>query len=53
VIVGSRDAVVPSSEGQLVAKRILGSRLAVLRAGHLVTDERPAETLRLVQEFLT
>jgi pimeloyl-ACP methyl ester carboxylesterase len=52
VILGSRDTVVPCSEGQLVAKRILGSQLAVLRAGHLVTDERPAETLRLVEEFL-
>jgi pimeloyl-ACP methyl ester carboxylesterase len=53
VIVGSRDGVVPSSEGRLAARQIPGSQLAVLRAGHLITDERPAETLRLVQEFLT
>jgi pimeloyl-ACP methyl ester carboxylesterase len=52
VIVGSRDAVVPGSEGELAARRIPESRLEVLRAGHLVTDERPTETLRLVREFL-
>ena len=52
VILGALDANVPNSEGHLAAVEIPGARLAVLAAGHLVTDDRPAETSRLLRDFL-
>ncbi|MGH2523476.1 MAG: alpha/beta fold hydrolase [Anaerolineales bacterium] len=51
VILGNQDLVVPNSEGQLAAERIPHARLSVLRAGHLVTDDCPAETVGLIREF--
>ena len=53
VIVGTQDAQVPPSEGRLAAERISGARLSVMRAGHLPTDERPAEILRQLRRFLS
>jgi pimeloyl-ACP methyl ester carboxylesterase len=52
IVLGSLDANVPNSEGHLAAVEIPGARLAVLTAGHLVTDDRPAETMALLQGFL-
>ncbi|MCC7361122.1 MAG: alpha/beta hydrolase [Anaerolineales bacterium] len=52
VIVGTLDPTVPPAEGRLAAARISGSRLHLMRAGHLLTDDRPVETLRVLQEFL-
>lgn len=52
VLLGSLDANVPNSEGHLAVAEIPGARLAVFTAGHLVTDDRPAETIQLVREFL-
>jgi pimeloyl-ACP methyl ester carboxylesterase len=52
VIVGDRDVNVPASEGRLAAARIPGATLRVVHAGHLPTDDRPAEILRTLQGFL-
>ncbi len=52
VILGALDTMVPNSEGQLAAGRIHGARLAMLRAGHVLTDDFPAKTLQLVREFI-
>jgi pimeloyl-ACP methyl ester carboxylesterase len=52
VLLGNQDVVVPNAEGRLAAARIPGARLEVMRAGHLVTDDRPAETLALLRSFL-
>jgi pimeloyl-ACP methyl ester carboxylesterase len=53
VIVGEWDLVVPNSEGQLAVQQIPDSHLTVMRAGHVLTDDRPTETVQLVREFLT
>jgi 3-oxoadipate enol-lactonase len=52
VIVGDRDVNVPVSEGRLAAARIRGARLQAMSAGHLPTDDRPAEMLDLLEAFL-
>lgn len=52
VIVGDRDANVSWREGRDAADRIASAKLHVLRAGHLVTDDRPAEVLQLLQRHL-
>jgi pimeloyl-ACP methyl ester carboxylesterase len=52
VIIGDRDLSVSNHEGRLAAGRIPGARLEVMRGGHILTDERPAEVLPLVREFL-
>jgi pimeloyl-ACP methyl ester carboxylesterase len=52
VLLGTLDANVPNSEGHLAAVEIPDARLAVFTAGHLVTDDRPTETVRLLREFL-
>lgn len=52
VLLGTLDMMISNQEGQLVARRVPGARLTALRAGHVVTDDRPAETLQLVREFL-
>jgi pimeloyl-ACP methyl ester carboxylesterase len=51
VILGTLDTTVPNSEGHLVAVEVPRARLVVLNAGHLVTDDRPAQTLRVIREF--
>ncbi len=53
VIVGAQDVSVPPAEGRLAAERIPGGQLHTMRAGHLPTDDRPVETLRVLQDFLT
>jgi pimeloyl-ACP methyl ester carboxylesterase len=52
VIVGDKDVNVPASEGRLAVGRIPGARLHVMRAGHLPTDDRPAEILDHLTRFL-
>ena len=52
VVVGTLDPTVPPAEGRLAAARIPGGRLQLIRAGHLPTDDRPIETLRILQDFL-
>src|SRR5262249_30381586 len=47
VIVGDRDGNVSSAEGRFAATHISGARLQVMRGGHLLTDEHPAEVLQL------
>lgn len=51
VILGDRDRNVPMTEGKLAARQIGGARLHVLRAGHVATDDRPAEIVQLLQGF--
>jgi pimeloyl-ACP methyl ester carboxylesterase len=52
VIVGDRDLNVPLSEGRLAARQIPGARLHTMRAGHMATDDRPAEVAQQLQRFL-
>ncbi|MEK7277779.1 MAG: alpha/beta hydrolase [Chloroflexota bacterium] len=52
IILGSRDFTAPNAEGRLAARRIPGAKLAVLRAGHLPTDDAPEETNALIDGFL-
>jgi 3-oxoadipate enol-lactonase len=52
VLLGNQDLVVPNHEGRTAADKISGARLEVMRAGHLVTDDCPAETLDLLRRFL-
>ena len=54
VIVGTRDATVPPSEGELAAARIPDAQLVRLRGvGHQPVDERPDEFDRLLLWFLS
>jgi pimeloyl-ACP methyl ester carboxylesterase len=52
VILGDKDVNVPCSEGRLAASCIPGARVLTMRAGHLPTDDRPAEVLQHLQRFL-
>lgn len=52
VIVGDRDTNVSWREGRLAAGHIASARLHVMRAGHLLTDDRPAEVLQLLMRHL-
>jgi len=51
VILGMWDVAVLNSEGKLAAARIPNARLSILSAGHMVTDDRPIETLKILREF--
>jgi 3-oxoadipate enol-lactonase len=53
VLTGDDDRVIPAASSDVLAERIPGARLEVLRgAGHLFFVERPAETVRLLEDFL-
>lgn len=52
VIVGKQDPTIPSAEGRMAARMIPNAHLTVLTAGHHPTDDIPAKTLRVVQDFL-
>jgi pimeloyl-ACP methyl ester carboxylesterase len=52
IIVGDRDTNVSSREGRFAARQIAAAKLQVMRAGHLLTDDRPAEVLQLLQRHL-
>jgi pimeloyl-ACP methyl ester carboxylesterase len=51
VILGDRDFNVPMSEGKLAARQISGARLHIMRAGHVATDDRPADIAQQLQGF--
>ena len=52
IIVGDRDTNVSSREGRFAAARIASAKLHVMHAGHLLTDDRPAEVLQLLTRHL-
>jgi 3-oxoadipate enol-lactonase len=53
VLTGDDDQVIPAENSRVLADRIPGARLEVLRgAGHLFFLEQPGETRRLLEEFL-
>ncbi len=53
VVVGEDDRVVPPVYGEEIASRIAGARLEVMKgAGHMLFLEKPAEFVRLVEDFL-
>ncbi len=52
VIVGDRDLNVPTSEGKLAVRQIKDARLHVVRAGHMVTDDRPGDVVQQLLGFL-
>jgi pimeloyl-ACP methyl ester carboxylesterase len=52
VIVGNQDVTVTNAEGRLAARSIPNARLVTLPAGHHPTDDIPAQTLQVVQDFL-
>src|SRR5258708_5366101 len=52
IIVGDRDTNVSSREGRFAAGQIASAKLQVMRAGHLLTDDRPVEVLELLQRHL-
>ena len=52
IIVGDRDTNVSSREGRLAAARIPSASLRVMHAGHMLTDDRPAEVIQLLQRHL-
>jgi pimeloyl-ACP methyl ester carboxylesterase len=52
VIWGRHDTWVPVRDAARFAADIPGARVAVLEAGHMPQEERPAETAALIAEFL-
>jgi pimeloyl-ACP methyl ester carboxylesterase len=49
---GSKDRVVDLQSAEIIAKRLPGARVAVMRgAGHLPYEENPKEFSRIVSEF--
>ncbi|MCW2613318.1 MAG: poly(3-hydroxyalkanoate) depolymerase [Frankiales bacterium] len=53
VLSGEGDPLAPARNGRLLARRIRGARLEVVRGGHLFLLQHPVEAARLVHEFLT
>jgi pimeloyl-ACP methyl ester carboxylesterase len=53
IVTGDSDRVIPAPSSHVLHERIPGSRLEVVAdAGHLFFLERPAQSLRLLDEFL-
>jgi len=52
IVVGDRDSSVSSREGRFAAAHIASARLQVMRAGHMLTDDRPAEVFQLLKRHL-
>ncbi len=53
VITGDDDRIVPTEQSLQLAKDIPGAQLAVIQnAGHLPHEEKPAEFMQAVQDFL-
>jgi pimeloyl-ACP methyl ester carboxylesterase len=53
VLWGAEDRWIPVADADLYARAIPGARKVVLEGcGHMPQEERPAETLRVVREFL-
>jgi pimeloyl-ACP methyl ester carboxylesterase len=52
VLWGRYDAWVPPAQARLFAADIPGARVAMLDAGHMPQEEKPAETAALIEAFL-
>jgi poly(3-hydroxyalkanoate) depolymerase len=53
VLAGDDDPIVPAVNGRILARRIPNSQLTIIHSGgHLFLLERPAETARLITNFL-
>jgi pimeloyl-ACP methyl ester carboxylesterase len=52
IVVGDRDSSVSSREGRFAAAQIATATLHVMRAGHMLTDDRPAEVVQLLKRHL-
>jgi pimeloyl-ACP methyl ester carboxylesterase len=53
VIWGRQDRWLPLPQGERLAREVAGARLEVLDpCGHVPQEERPADVLRLIEEFL-
>src|SRR6185295_1383819 len=52
LIWGARDRTIPVELGRRLAAELPNARLVELDAGHVPNQERPAEVLRLLREFL-
>lgn len=52
VVIGRFDMTAPNREGRLVARKVPGAELVVLRAGHLPTDECPELVEPLLLTFI-
>jgi pimeloyl-ACP methyl ester carboxylesterase len=53
LIWGSKDRVVDLRSAEIMAQRLPGARVAVMKgAGHLPYEENPEEFSRIVREFL-
>jgi poly(3-hydroxyalkanoate) depolymerase len=52
VLAGDDDPIVPLINGRILARRIPDARLHVVRGGHLLLLERPAQVAALVADFL-
>jgi pimeloyl-ACP methyl ester carboxylesterase len=52
IVWGRYDSWIPPRDAQRFAADIPGARVALVEAGHMPQEERPAETAALVEEFL-
>jgi pimeloyl-ACP methyl ester carboxylesterase len=53
VVHGDADVLVPTANGRTLHERIPGSQLAIISGvGHMMSWEKPAETARVITEFL-
>lgn len=52
VLLGKHDLTVPNHEGRLAAENIEGAQLVVLKGGHSVTDDLPAQCHQSMADFL-
>lgn len=54
IVSGARDMLTPPKYGEYLSKRIAGARHVVIEgAGHMIAQERPAEFLRAVSDFIS
>jgi 4,5:9,10-diseco-3-hydroxy-5,9,17-trioxoandrosta-1(10),2-diene-4-oate hydrolase len=52
IVWGRYDTWIPPRDAQRFAADIPGARVALVEAGHMPQEERPAETVALIEEFL-
>ena len=54
VLAGSRDALLPAGNAEIIAHRIPGAKLHIFEgAGHGFTRERPEESVQVILDFLS
>lgn len=53
VMLGTRDVILPNSEGLLVVAHVPHCRLATFRAGHMLIDDYPHQSAACLRDFLT